>query len=656
MKYIYIFTFLSLFLIGCSDRDLTPGGEEPSMSGDYEYGYLTVTVMPTESGSRSDEDFVVGSPEENKINTVRFYFFDQELKAVKVKANGATYFDVNMNASDNDYNSSDKDKDPNIESTVTATLIIESPKGDTKPYYVAAVVNPTSSTPGLAEGQPISDLQAPADYSPTSGGFVMSSTVYKDKKKIYDESSPGKVKDDSKDSEIIAQLVHHKIHGSRLDALEDPATIYVERVLAKVSASVAITSVDKEDVGDNNKITLSSGEVIYKLSNSKIGVTTGEEDKNQDIYVKFLGWNVTAARKESRLVKLINTEWGSDNNNTLPGWTESWNDVLHYRSYWAINPTTTTMANDYNFGPFAAQTNGDSGTFEAGEGCAWNFGFGEKNDSRVSYTYLQENAGKADDGTTADIINSKVIVAAQLVDIGGNPLTLVKWSGSIYNCTTEAAKNSLLDALAYSTKLYIKKGDKYVKLSSEDIKFETEKVNNADAAYKEDASPRYYVRIALSDINAVYAIYKSTTTNDEGETEVELDRGDGDGYKYDDEKVTQALESVGLIKSWNSGYTYYWVDIKHFGGDVTTETPEGENGEGESNKVVSDGIGKYGVVRNHWYRYTFTSVVGMGVPVADPDEIIYPEIPQDPPETYLGIELRILPWRKVYQGGTILGK
>lgn len=655
MKYIYIFTFLSLFLIGCSDRDLTPGGEEPSMSGDYEYGYLTVTVMPTESGSRSDEDFAVGSPEENKINTVRFYFFDQELKAVKVKANGATYFDVNMNASDNDYNSSDKDKDSNIESTVTATIIIESGKGDDykKPYYVAAVVNPTSSTPGLAEGQPISDLQAPADYSRTSGGFVMSSTVYKDKKKIYDERSPGKVKDDSEDSEIIAQLVRHKIHGSRLEALEDPATIYVERVLAKVSASVAITSVDKEEIGDNNKITLGSGEVIYKLSNSKIGVTTGEEDKNQDIYVKFLGWNVTADRNNSRLIKKINIGW----RDVFDGWGQmGWNDSLRYRSYWAINPTTTSKAKDYNFGPFAAKTSGDSGTFEAGEGCAWNFGFGEKNDAKVSYTYLQENAGKLDDGTTADIINSKVIVAAQLVDKEGNPLTLVKWSGSIYNCTTEAAKNSLLDALASSTKLYIKKGDKYVKLGSEDIKFETEKVTDADEAYKENASPRYYVRIALSDINAEYAIYKSTTTTAEGETVVELDPGDGNGYRYNNEKVTKALESVGLIKYWNSGYTYYWVDIKHFGGDVTTETPEGENGEGESNKVVSDGIGKYGVVRNHWYRYTFTSVVGMGVPVADPDEIIYPEIPQDPPETYLGIELRILPWRKVYQGGTILGK
>ncbi|WP_300851937.1 fimbria major subunit, partial [uncultured Bacteroides sp.] len=58
--------------------------------------------------------------------------------------------------------------------------------------------------------------------------------------------------------------------------------------------------------------------------------------------------------------------------------------------------------------------------------------------------------------------------------------------------------------------------------------------------------------------------------------------------------------------------------------------------------------GKYGVVRNHVYAANIHSLVGLGTPVYDPEEVIYPEKPGGD-DTYIAAEIRILSWRIVNQ-------
>lgn len=86
----------------------------------------------------------------------------------------------------------------------------------------------------------------------------------------------------------------------------------------------------------------------------------------------------------------------------------------------------------------------------------------------------------------------------------------------------------------------------------------------------------------------------------------------------DKNKIDQALV-------WRDGMTYYYYEIIH-------------NGTGEN--------ATKGVVRNHIYKTTVTKIAGLGTPVYDPEQVIYPEKP-DENDHYIAADIDILSWRVV---------
>lgn len=76
--------------------------------------------------------------------------------------------------------------------------------------------------------------------------------------------------------------------------------------------------------------------------------------------------------------------------------------------------------------------------------------------------------------------------------------------------------------------------------------------------------------------------------------------------------------------------TYYYFPIQHLG-------HMGKDGKN---------YGKNGVVRNHIYDSTITKLYGLGTPVYNPDETIYPEKPEDN-DSYIAAQIKILSWRLV---------
>ena len=84
------------------------------------------------------------------------------------------------------------------------------------------------------------------------------------------------------------------------------------------------------------------------------------------------------------------------------------------------------------------------------------------------------------------------------------------------------------------------------------------------------------------------------------------------------------------ISWWKNGLTTYNVNILHH----------------------TDAAGKnyFGVVRNHIYDYTFTAVIGLGVPGEDP---VNPPVPT---ETYLAAAVNVLNWHIVSHDNTVLGE
>lgn len=670
MKKSLLMALLTMGLFACSEKDIVEPAAGGGVAGESEHNFLSVSIVPSQAtGTRASGydpsgdkgEYRDGSAFENEVKSIRFYFFDKDGEPAPVKANGASYYDVQKEEILQSRNEGDDLDFPGpVESTISAIIVIESTKGDKKPAYMAAVLNHEGQAP--TQDVTVDKLQNwVRDYSLTkqNESFTMSSSVYKGTRTTYDYADPKheEVGDDllangeENNIEFVAEPVYENIKSSREEALRNKATIYVERVLAKVSVGVDI---DQTQIKDPK---VEGGLLYYVGYVGDQGKALSEDwtpDADDMIYVRFLGWNVTADRKESRLVKKINTEW---NNNFGGDWSFSWNNGDNFRSHWAINPETksksdkdTPIDDNYNFSPFATE-DGSGWKKDPNKKNAWSYDFADNN-----FTYLQENAGKYALGTDSDVINSKIIVAAQLVDNLGNPLELVEWQGEVYRFGKEYHYDKtetltdyeyVLKSMASDTYLFIEDasitdGTKpgWRKIDQRDVYIEFDQIKPADPAYdkNKEGEKRYYVTLKLKEPDANYGVWKFYPATDDADAKWDLDDNGGAGYKLNDgtNVVENAIKSIGKIKHWNTGYAYYWVNIRHFGDK-------------------EDGTGYYGVVRNHWYEYTFTGVKGLGVPVDNPGEIIYPEEPGEPDYFYLATEVKILSWRIVHGDNTVLG-
>lgn len=92
---------------------------------------------------------------------------------------------------------------------------------------------------------------------------------------------------------------------------------------------------------------------------------------------------------------------------------------------------------------------------------------------------------------------------------------------------------------------------------------------------------------------------------------------------------------VGTADLYKNGRMYYYVPIRH--ARATVADLKSEQYE----------VGDIGVVRNHWYKINVTAVLKPGIPVADPDQPIIPNI--DPSDQYLALDIHIVPWHIVGQ-------
>lgn len=542
VRKLFVSMFAILAFVGCSSEDVV------NTSGNNDISYLTVklnTTNTTGAMSTRAEDYEDGLVPENSVNSVRFYFFKKDNSAANVKVNGAgmvNYYDVPNPATD-------EGEDSNVERIVKATLVISTKDGNQIPESIVAVVNPDVASLGNASLS-LEDLNEKiADYSSTESGFLMSNSVYADGTTKMDTVS-----------------VKGHMFPTSAASLASPVTIYVERVLAKVRLTTGLSLVEGKD--------------YYKTR-----ADGSEKYGNKEIFVKFLGWNVTATAKKSRLMKEINPNWGTGLFTT----DIYWNYADFHRSFWAVNPSLM----EYNYSDFNEDVT------------AANKLTSFKNDetNNPNYTYLQENASDSYNDGTNPSTPSKVIIAAQLVDKDGHAMEFAEYAG--VRMTIDGLKDTYLGLVNWYKANDAGTGK--VKLSAADIKLVT--ATTAGQA-SQTVAGRYKVYAQL--VNKDLVVYPS---NAEGATAVE--------------NPNAKLAGLGGAKVWKDGYTYYYFDIRHL-------------------NTVSTGKGQFGVVRNHVYAANINSLTGLGTPVYDPDEIIYPEHPTDD-DTYISAEIKILAWRIVNQ-------
>lgn len=568
-----------LFASCSSDEPVAIPGDSDDVAGAK---YLTVNLVSTpdnagskannqETGEPGNATYEEGYASENKVNGVRFYFFDNDGNIAAVKANGANYLDwspVQEEGGDNM---------PNVEKILSPTIVISTKAGDRLPTRIVAVINPV--TEALGEGNlDLTTLRnRTKDYvaaaTGTNGAFVMINSVY------------------SQNGEIAATAVSNANYSDTENgAKANPVNIYVERCVAKVRVTLG-TGVEKTE----------SGLIVLKDKNGNPITVEGKQ-----VYLKTSTWNVTAETPEGYLSKHIDASWASD----LFG-NEAWNYYPFFRSFWAINPAGV-KPNWHSFDDIAA----NGGKNYTGD--------------LANSIYINENAvqalGITAESTGADVEPfTKVLIAGELVDAEGNAIEVCQYAGA--KIIGEASlKKLLLQNLANNGMIYSYETTgtetTYTALTDADVKF----VSGLDAAaaLEEGKKPteseatqgRYLVYLQLTETGAAKNWSKS---NAKEQPEGARFASAADVNKY-------LAKQIGHAQIHKGGLTYYYFPIRH---------------HGESGKV-----GYYGVVRNHIYNCVITSVTGLGTPVYDPTEVIYPEKPENE-ETFIAAHINILSWRVV---------
>lgn len=338
------------------------------------------------------------------------------------------------------------------------------------------------------------------------------------------------------------------------------------------------------------KVRVALGTEVSAAGNGKLAL----KDKNdaplkiqgEQVYLKLDNWSLTADTDKGRLVKEIDLAW------TTPWWNGN------HRSFWAINaPDAKNQYHKYD---------------EIGTGIGTAL---YTNENALNYTNNQNQ--------TTELKRTKVILRGTLCKADGSPFTIVRHAGSHFADTysetpaenlPELKKNIIAQMTTNGHYYYWGSPTNRTLISPDDLQIVV-----ATQEEKEESQNNCYVYAQLTEAAKEKTWYSSTAADAAPITDAE-------------KTINETLKNENIVNRalvWKAGMTYYYYEIIHHKTD-----------EQDYNTATK------GVVRNHIYDTNVTKIAGLGTPVYDPEQIIYPEKP-DPNDHYIAAEINILSWRIV---------
>ena len=222
--------------------------------------------------------------------------------------------------------------------------------------------------------------------------------------------------------------------------------------------------------------------------------------------------------------------------------------------------------------------------------------------------YIGEN-------TTGPTSNTKVVIKAQLVNEAGSAVEIAHWNNVQY-VGNEALRTAVANTLK-NTYYAFDGANTYTGLEPDDLMCVA---GGADGAPAGVEANEVYFQLSVEGeaknwyklVNGVYKPVATDTANDNNSTDA----------------MNAALKGVASAVLYTEGETFYYVDIKHLGA-------QGKPAE-------------FGIVRNHAYNITISSIKGYGSPVYTGTEFVdYPSTPDQ--NTFVSAKINILSWRLVNQ-------
>lgn len=305
---LFPFACVALMMSACaSDKEEIGNGTKPGSDPQYlAVNIVNVGATPTTRTT----DYENGTAGESTIKKVRFYFFNGDGSPYLIKTGIDGGGDKNwLEASPAD--DTPTSGTPSQIEKITQTVLVINGIQSAAPAAIVAIVNPeTVDAATLKNGETmrLSELRysavgrnfykKDADNGAVSE-FVMSNSVYV-----------------NAGEDVCASLVAGHVTTSAETAKAKPVDLYVERVVAKVTADV-----------DNNAFELGNG---TNWEADKYGTKTAVgKSGDYDVYAVIEGWGLANENGKAEVEKQVNKTW---TDGTL-GFTP-WTTADYHRCFW----------------------------------------------------------------------------------------------------------------------------------------------------------------------------------------------------------------------------------------------------------------------------------------------------------------------------------
>lgn len=502
---LFPFACVALMMSACaSDKEEIGSGTKPGSDPQYlAVNIVNVGATPTTRAA----EYKNGTTAESTIKKVRFYFFNGDGSPYLIKNPGITGIDGGgdknwLEASPAD-DSSTSGTPSQIEK-ITQTVLVINGVQSAAPAAIVAVVNPgTVDAATLKNGgtMRLSELRYSAvgskfyEKHATTGAvsdFVMSNSVYV-----------------NAGEDVCASLVAGHVTTSEETARKKPVDLYVERVVAKVTADV-----DKTAFEHGNGTNWDINKYGTKNPVGKSG--------DYDVYAVIEGWGLANENGKAEVEKQVNKTWTDGNLGFTP-----WTTADYHRCFWE-----TSVA------------------FDAGSGGNQpvnpTFNQLKAKMQDVLYTLPNTPDSKDEIANLKDNDLTKFAVAATLryKDAAGN------WHNAEicrYNGVSILGIDNLKRQVALTYSQYYTSTDatNYTQLSKDDIDFKD----------PDGTMQQYRVTPTLANDPAGTKKYYTKTNTGTTPTFTEVPK----------DKVLAAIEA-DKAEIRRDGRAYYYVPIKHLGG------------------------------------------------------------------------------------------
>ena len=512
---------LMLTVASCSSSDdITGGNGSGNAEGTTSYIAINLNSVGNAPTSRAynqgEGTYDDGENNENKITTVRFYFYNADGTSYKLQTVGEkgekpskNYIDYNVDLGENTGN-----QGTTVSGATSAVLVLNG-ESNVAPAAMLTVVNPGVNTVML--GQPNADRWSTMrtemkgqKFNDATNGFIMSNSTYEDGGK-----------------DLCTTQLTGKTFSSAADAKKSPVDVFVERVNAKVKTTVGGANFEKvtTDVeldGVNFKGKYKTKDPVGKLATIQSDGST----KETDVYAYIDAWGLGDEDGQAMLYKQIDVQNWTD---ATLGFSANnpWSVAAYHRCFWgtsvAFGGTSTNSPVNHPYKDIQA----DLGTA----------------------LYTLPNTPTSYGSVYADPMKSyltKIMVAARLAytDEAGNvhSAEICTYKGQKF-----LGKDNVKTVIARELRTYYKKTtsgsvDTYKTIEASDIDFSSKVTSTSGLKLQ-----NYQV---VADLRS-------------GLTELFLKKGGS--YEPVAVATVKAEMQQAPVDISNGGKTYYYTPIKHLG-------------------------------------------------------------------------------------------